>query len=344
VTAGSSPNGEYLAFMSSRSLTGYNNVDSNPAAKGARDEEVYLYHATSKLLVCASCNSSGQPPHGVFDTENAGEGLGLLVDRPQDWVASPGAKAPTAHWLAGSLPGWTPLGNEGAAQALRQPRYLSNSGRLFFNSADPLVALEHGHTRPEMINGETVQVGVESVYQYEPNAIGSCKSEQGCVALISSGTSEQESAFVDASANGDSAFFVTAQPLVAQDHDTNFDLYDARVCTQQSPCLTSEGASSQPCETAKNCRPVQPPAPAGGPSGSATFTGPGNVATHETRGLKETKPSAKPSLTRAQKLAKALKTCKARWKHSKKRRTACERQARKAYGAKKPSASRKGKK
>ena len=62
VTAGVSPDGEYLAFMSDRSLTGYDNVDANPAAKGARDEEVYLYDASTKLLVCASCNPNGEPP------------------------------------------------------------------------------------------------------------------------------------------------------------------------------------------------------------------------------------------------------------------------------------------
>jgi len=345
VTAGSSPNGEYLAFMSNRSLTGYDNVDANPAAKGARDEEVYLYDASSRLLVCASCNPSGEPPHGVLDTQNAGEGLGLVVDRRHDWARSEGVAAPTAHWLAGSIPGATPLGTGGAPEALRQPRYLSDSGRLFFNSADPLVGLEHSRSREELVNGEAVRVGVENVYEYEPKGIGSCASERGCIGLMSSGTSEQESAFLDASANGDSAFFLTDQPLVAADRDTNFDLYDARVCTQESPCVTSQGASSQPCEATDSCRPVPPPTPpTGGPSGSATFAGPGNTATQETRGLKETKPVSKP-LTRAQKLTKALKSCRAHWRHSKKRRAACERQARRTFGAKKASAHpKKGKK
>ena len=53
------------------------------------------------------------------------------------------------------------------------------------------------------------------------------------MSLISSGTAEQESAFLEASENGDDAFFITAQPLVAADHDTNYDLYDARVCTSE---------------------------------------------------------------------------------------------------------------
>ena len=332
VTVGVSPDGRYLAFMSNRSLTGYDNVDANPAGKGARDEEVYLYDASSKLLVCASCNPSGERPHGVYDSENSGEGLGLLVDRRGDWTDKPKTPAPTAHWLAGSIPGWTPLGWASVAQALRQPRYLSDAGRLFFNSADALVTVEHSHTRQETINGEAVQVGVESVYQYERSGSGTCKREEGCVSLISSGTSQQESAFLDASANGNDAFFLTAQPLVSADRDTNFDLYDARVCTAGSPCLTSQAAPPSPCESTDSCRPAPGAEPGPlGPSGSATYSGPGNAGRHEARGLKEVEaPSPKP-LTQAQKLAAALKVCRSKYKRSASKRAACERQARKRY-------------
>lgn len=333
VTSGTSPSGQYLAFMSDRELTGYDNRDANPAANGARDEEVYLYDAHTKLLVCASCNPSGARPHGVFDTENAGEGLGLLVDRAQNWADEPEAKAPTAHWLAGSLPGWSPLGNESDAQALRQPRYISDSGRLFFDSADPLVAVEHAHTRQEIIDGEAVQVGVESVYEYNPDGLSSCVQLDGCVGLISTGTAEQESALVDASADGSDAFFVTAQQLVAQDKDSSFDLYDARVCTAQSPCVTSEGASATPCESSDTCRltPASPPA-AQDPSGTAVFSGPGDSPSHEVLGDKAAS-QPKPA-TRKQRLEKALKACRTHWKHARRRRLTCEAHARKAYSAK----------
>ena len=332
VTAGSSPDGEYLAFMSDRSLTGYDNIDSSPAADGSRAEEVYLYHASTKLLLCASCNPDGQPPDGVFDTGDAGEGLGLVVDRAQNWAASsPEARSPTAHWLAGSLPGWTPLGNEGA-QALRPPRYLSDSGRLFFDSADPLVRGAQARTRQETVGGQPVQVGVESVYEYEQHGTGSCAQPHGCVSLISSGTAEQESSFVDASTDGDDAFFVTSQPLVAQDTDTNFDLYDARVCTVQSQCLTSEGAASEPCASTEACREGLPPITAPGRSGTSAYTGPGNTPRVQNPAV--AKPKPKP-LTRAQKLAKAIKACRAHWRHSSRKRAACERRARRTYAAKK---------
>ena len=101
VTAQVSGNGRYLAFMSDHELTGYDNVDANPEAKGAHDEEVFLYDASTGRLACASCNPDGQAPNGVFDTKDAGEGEGLTVDRPELW---------SEQWLAGSIPGWTLYG------------------------------------------------------------------------------------------------------------------------------------------------------------------------------------------------------------------------------------------
>ncbi len=61
-TARVSPDGEWLAFMSQRSLTGYDNHD---ALTGNPDEEVYLYRAGTGALVCASCNPTGARPVGI---------------------------------------------------------------------------------------------------------------------------------------------------------------------------------------------------------------------------------------------------------------------------------------
>ncbi len=121
-----SPNGEYVAFMSNQPLTGYNNTDQK---SGAADEEVFLYHRGAGIT-CVSCNPSGAQPEGVLDTEESGEGLGLLVDRPMTWST---AYVGIDHWLAGSVPGWTATGLQ---ESRYQSRYLSNSGRIFFNSAD----------------------------------------------------------------------------------------------------------------------------------------------------------------------------------------------------------------
>ena len=131
LTARVSPNGRYLAFMSSAPLTDYDNVEANPAAKGAPAEEVYLYDAADTSLRCVSCDPSGARPNGVLDTEKAGEGLGLLVDRRLVW-----GREGQEHWLAGNIPGWTA---QTVHSALFQSRYLSNEGRLYFDSPDDLV-------------------------------------------------------------------------------------------------------------------------------------------------------------------------------------------------------------
>ena len=74
ISARVSPNGEWLAFMSQRSLTGYDNRD---AVGGKPDEEVYLYNASSERLVCASCDPTGARPLGeVFGSESEEEFLG----------------------------------------------------------------------------------------------------------------------------------------------------------------------------------------------------------------------------------------------------------------------------
>jgi hypothetical protein len=57
-------------------------------------------------------------------------------------------------------------------------------------------------------------------------------------------------------------------------------------------------------------------------------------------GTKQTVKAAKP-LTRAQKLAAALKSCKKKYKTQKHKRVVCEKQARKKYAAKKSTAKRK---
>jgi hypothetical protein len=264
VTSRVSPNGAYLAFMSDKKLTGYNNTD---VESGASDEEVYLYNALSDRLVCVSCNPSGERPAGVFDSSEARGGEGLLVDQQKLWSSG--------RWLAGSVPGWTAMSLETARY---QSRYLADDGRVFFDSSDTLV--------PQATNGQM------DVYEYEPVSIGSCGSVSsnfsagsgGCVGLISSGASREESTFLDASGNGPGGeeaadvFFLTSAPLVSKDKDTAFDVYDAHVCSGLAPC-EAEVVASPPCLTEASCKAAPSPQPSiyGAPA-SVTFSGAGNIA------------------------------------------------------------------
>jgi hypothetical protein len=215
-------------------------------------------------------------------------------------------------------------------QAQPLSRVIDDSGRLFFNSNDALV--------PQDINGNT------DVYEFEPAGVGSCAPASttfnaatgGCTSLISSGVASGPSEFLDASATGADVFFSTRERLVPQDIDNVVDVYDAHECTASSPCPASS-ILPPPCTTEASC--IAPPSPQPsifGPPSSATFSGPGNI-------LPEPKPKTAAQI-RAEKLAKALASCRHRYKRQRKRRAACEKQAHKAYGAAKKAkrASRDG--
>jgi WD40-like Beta Propeller Repeat len=308
-----SPDGRYLTFMSNGSLTGYDNSDAN---SGEPDEEVYMYDAVTDRLVCASCDPTGARPVGISGSTHI-----LMEDR-----TGPGSLQ--GHWLAGV----TPTSQENLHfKSFHQPRYLSDTGRLFFDSPDALV--------PQDTNG------LMDAYEYEPAGVGSCTavsitfSERsgGCVSLVSSGTSSQESAFYDASENGDDAFFLTASRLSAADYDTSLDVYDAHVCSTAVPCVAVP-VSPPPCTSGDSCKAAPSPQPdIFGPPPSATFNGAGNVVASPVGSVVKPK-----SLTRAQKLALALKACR---REGARRRAVCERQVRKRYAVKrsrKANAKKKG--
>jgi len=126
---------------------------------------------------------------------------------------------------------------------------LSGDGRwVFFNSPDPLV--------PEDINGAV------DAYQYN--------TETEEISLISSGSSNEGSYFLDASASGRDVFFVTREALSEWDTDGSYDLYDARV----GGGLPEPAPRPAPCE-GESCL----PAPAAGSAAVALGSqkpGPGN--------------------------------------------------------------------
>ena len=229
MTSRVSPDGEHLAFMSERPLTGYDNTDLN---SGAADEEVFLYKYAPEgdgQLLCPSCKADGEPPAGVHDTPEVGEGLGLVVDRPET-----GRRKPKRASITGSR-GASPAGRVSPSRdAYYQSRYLSNEGRLFFNSADALVPARATTARRTSTSTSRT-------------CVGSCEAPGGLRGADLLRRIQSESAFLDASANGNDVFFLTAQPLSSQDKDSNFDIYDAHVCrvSGSEPCL-SPAASRRP--------------------------------------------------------------------------------------------------
>lgn len=252
LTASASPSGRYLGFMSQRSLTGYDNHD---ASSGEAAQEVFRYDAATEQLECVSCHPAGARPHSAVPSQ----AYGAFVDPSSLWAGRPVAAAlPEA--ISATVPG----------VSLYRPRAVLNNGRLFFNAIDSLASSDS--------NGQW------DVYQYEPTGVGDCsvssggasvsRSAEGCVSLISSGTGEEEAAFLDASESGDDAFFWTPAQLNETDTDHEVDIYDARVngiparLPKIAECL---GEACQPAAQSPN-----DPTPA-----SSAFNGAGNVPAHK---------------------------------------------------------------
>jgi len=147
----------------------------------------------------------------------------------------------------------------------------ANGSRIFFDTPDPLA--------PQDINDK------RDVYEWE----------NGQVQLISSGTSPNESFFLDNSESGEDVFFATTDGLVGADTDDSYDVYDARVdggfpaAVPPSPCLSDcQGPPSSP--------------PTFGMPSSVTFSGEGNVAPPASKPpSKSGKPKAKGNPRKARK-------------------------------------------
>lgn len=248
LSAASSPSGRYLVFMSNKSLTGFDNRDE---ISGKPVQEVFRYDAQVESLACVSCNPTGASPRGRLQDP------GVRIGDPQGiWGG---------RWIGAVLPEATI--DETANTSFYRPRVVLDNGRVFFNAVDALV--------PADSNGEL------DVYQYEPFGIGSCSpsssgggvmtSAGGCVGLMSSGTGEDEAAFLDASANGDNVFFLTPAKLSALDEDTVYDIYDARINGVTATRSPQTECSGETCRSAS-------PAPDDSVPTSATFSGRGNQA------------------------------------------------------------------
>lgn len=182
-------------------------------------------------------------------------------------------------------------------------RNLLEDGSLLFDSSDRLV--------PDASNGR------KNVYEYE----------DGHVYAISDVTGGYDSTFLDASPDGADVFFASADQLLPeQGTGDNIVVYDARI-DGGFPMTTPEVACA-----GEGCKPAQTlQSNTYGASGTATFSGLGNLTPPPPVGAAAIVVMKKTAAQlRAERLAKALKEC--RRDHSKKKRVACERIARRRHG------------
>jgi hypothetical protein len=128
---------------------------------------------------------------------------------------------------------------------------------------------------------------------------------------------------VGMSASGSDIFFSTHVPLVQQDTDVLGDVYDARI-GGGFPAPREPTCSGEACQGSPSVL------PSFGAAASSTSPAAGNLVPPSITVAPFTQPKPK-ALTRAQKLARALKACKGK---PRKKRAVCESQARKRYGVK----------
>jgi hypothetical protein len=194
-------------------------------------------------------------------------------------------------------------------------RWMNDEGtEVFFDSSQPLTAGD----------GD----GVQDVYEWEAQGGPSCPTSTsvygGCLFLLSGGQGDDYSYFVDADESGSNVFLTHRGQLGGvgplNDKDHLYDVHASGGFVNISRACTGTG-----------CQGVPPAAPSFATPASVTFSGAGNFMPSPPKVVVK-------SLTRAQKLAKALKAC--RKDRHKPKRVVCERQARKHYG---PVRSRSGK-
>jgi hypothetical protein len=181
-------------------------------------------------------------------------------------------------------------------------------------------------TRSAVTAGEA---GVASVYEYRSSG----SLADGGVHLLSGGASALAGTrAMGLDPSGADAFFLTADSLLPQDGDTVFDLYDARSgggFAAQAPA----GCAGEGCQGAPGV------APSFTGAGSVSQPGGGNLVAPPAPGPVVTPtPTPTPkSLSRAQKLAVALRSCRGK---PRRKRVVCEAQARRRFGV---NVKRKGK-
>ena len=334
--SGASADGSYLYFMAKGVLTGAQ-TNSEGASAVAFEPNLYVFHeGVTTFIATLSAADGGYgvlsrvSPDGqylVFDSVEPLTGYYNEPSEPRDCSGkcseiflydavagklscvscAPSGEAPSgpAEMPSPSVEMQTP----------QSPLYLQrdvlDDGRVFFDSRTPLVA--------QAVNGEI------NVYEYE----------NGNVSLISSGAGSGASEFLDASASGEDVFFSTGQGLVQGDTDNQASVYDARV-DGGFPPGPGEAQQGPGCESAEACKPPPSEPPAQLFAASTALSGSGNLAAPPVP-LTPSSPavqapgSGKRSLTRAQKLAKALAACA---KQPRSRRAACRAAARRRFGAK----------
>jgi len=301
------PDGRFLAFESEGDLT----PDDSSTV-----EQVFEYDALQEKLVRVSVGHKSPGGYECPTTHVSEEGYNCNGNTEVD-----AAEIPAPGYSLNSAP----------TSAESSLAVSSDGSYVFFTSSDGLTPRAQ-FTNNHVINTyEERQILARNVYEYHSTVGIGGSVGAGNVYLISDGRdltlSGDESSGVGlygTDALGDDVFFRSGDPLIAQDSDTQLDVYDARVDGGFPAPVSPVGCEGEAC--------------LGGPSAAPLFSRPASSSTVGGGNLTppmEAKPPPKAkvtkpkSLTRVQKLANALKACR---KKPRRKRAACKAKAKRKYG------------
>ncbi|HWI97044.1 MAG TPA: hypothetical protein VNS60_13345 [Solirubrobacterales bacterium] len=168
-------------------------------ARSTPDGSVFLFKSRAAL--------TGYDPEGhaeIYRYDSAAGELECLSCNPT------GAAASTDASLQSESRGPSELFSK-----LAWPENLRADGRrAFFESTEPLVASDAD--------------GLQDVYEWEDQGVGSCTRPGGCLYLISSPQSTRDEYLWAVSRSGDDVFFLSSGLLTGSDVDETPSIYDAR--------------------------------------------------------------------------------------------------------------------
>jgi hypothetical protein len=317
-----SSDGSHVYFSSGAVLTTLPNGDGQHASQGSAN--VYGYDTeTGQTQFVADVTNDGEPsidqvtPDGrylIFTTtahlspEDTNNGRAVYRYDFQTgevtWVSHPAPEFPALD--EGDNATLFPI----ATEEEKAMAYLGDARRAISENGEFII-----FTTSEKLQANDVN-SAPDVYLWHDET----------VSLISDGQNPVGVTEVPGmSASGSDIVFATTSKLVGQDTDDLQDIYDAKIDGGFPAPKPEPSCSGESCQGSRSAP------PAFGAADSESFVGVGNLTPGP---ISFPTPSkAKPkSLTRAQKLAKALKTCRVR-NRIKQRRLSCEEAAHKRYAS-----------